>query len=33
MKEAIRKEQMGLLIQALLSLENEEECNQLLSDL
>ena len=33
MKEAIRKEQMGLLIQALLSLESEEECEQLLSDL
>ena len=33
MKEAIRKEQMGLLIQAILSLESEEECEQLLSDL
>ena len=33
MREAIRKEQMELLIQALLSLENEEECENLLSDL
>jgi len=33
MKEAIRKEQMELLIEALLSLENEEECENLLSDL
>ncbi len=33
MKEAIRKEQMELLIRALLSLESEEECEQLLSDL
>ncbi len=33
MREMIRKEQLGLLVQALLSLENEEECEQLLSDL
>lgn len=33
MREAIRKEQMNLLIQALLSLEDEEECGQLLEDL
>ncbi len=33
MKEAIRKEQMTLLVNALLSLENEEECTQLLNDL
>ena len=33
MREAIRKEQMELLIQALLSMENEEECQQLLDDL
>lgn len=33
MREAIRKEQMALLVQALLSLENEEECEALLSDL
>ncbi len=33
MREIIRKEQMALLIQALLSLEDEEECEQLLSDL
>lgn len=33
MKEAIRKEQMTLLIRALVSLENEEECTLLLNDL
>lgn len=33
MREAIHKEQMALLVQALLSLETEEECEQLLSDL
>ncbi len=33
MREAIRKEQMDLLIQALLSLDNEEECRRLLEDL
>lgn len=33
MREAIHKEQMELLVQALLSLETEEECEQLLSDL
>jgi len=33
MREATRKEQMALLVQALLSLESEEECEQLLSDL
>ena len=33
MKEAIRKEQMELLVKSLLALENEEECKQLLSDL
>lgn len=33
MREAIRKEQMALLIQALMTLENEEECERLLSDL
>lgn len=33
MREMIQKEQMSLLIQALLSLEDEEECEQLLKDL
>ncbi len=33
MRDAIRKEQLDLLVRALLSLENEEECEQLLSDL
>ena len=33
MRDAIRKEQLDLLVRALLSLENEEECKQLLSDL
>ncbi len=33
MKDAIRKEQLDLLVQALLSLESEEDCHQLLSDL
>lgn len=33
MQDAIRKEQMDLLVQALLSLQNEEECRQLLNDL
>ncbi len=33
MREILRREQMELLIQAILSLEDEEECEQLLSDL
>jgi len=33
MRDTIRKEQMDLLVKALLSLESEEECRQLLSDL
>ncbi len=33
MKEAIRREQMELLVKSLLSLESEEECKQLLNDL
>ena len=33
MRESIHREQMDLLVKALLSLENEEECEQLLSDL
>lgn len=33
MRESIHKEQLTLLIQALLLLENEEECEQLLNDL
>lgn len=33
MRESIHKEQLALLIQALLLLENEEECEQLLNDL
>ncbi len=33
MREAIHKEQMALLIRALLSLETEEECENLLTDL
>jgi len=33
MREILRREQMELLIRAILSLEDEEECEQLLSDL
>lgn len=33
MREMMHKEQMALLVQALLSLESVEECEQLLNDL